>query len=100
MIFRRSSLRPDHRLAFHIPFLERLEDRTLLSLFGSPVNYNVGTNPQALAVEDFNKDGKLDIAVANSGSNAVSILLGKGDGAFVNGPTPAVGPGPDAIAAG
>ena len=30
-----------------------------------------GTRPQAVAVGDFNGDGKLDLAVANSGSNSV-----------------------------
>src|SRR5207245_10363277 len=37
---------------------------------------------------DFNKDGKLDLAVAVSGG--VQILLGQGNGAFVPGPTAAV----------
>jgi hypothetical protein len=31
---------------------------------------------------DFNGDGTADVAVANFGSNTVSILLGKGDGTF------------------
>ena len=31
---------------------------------------------------DFNGDGKLDLAVANYGSNTVSVLLGNGDGTF------------------
>jgi hypothetical protein len=35
-----------------------------------------------LATGDFNADGKLDVAVANEGSNSVSILLGNGDGTF------------------
>lgn len=50
--------------------------------FGKPVTYAVGTNPQGIVIADFNGDGKLDIAVANSGSNNVSILLGNGDGTF------------------
>jgi hypothetical protein len=33
-------------------------------------------------VGDFNRDGKLDLAVAKGGSNGVSILLGNGDGTF------------------
>jgi len=40
------------------------------------------TNPQAAAVGDFNGDGNLDLAVVNSNTNTVSILLGKGDGTF------------------
>jgi hypothetical protein len=36
----------------------------------------------SLTAADFNNDGKLDLAVANSGANTVSILLGNGDGTF------------------
>jgi FG-GAP-like repeat len=35
-----------------------------------------------VAVGDLNGDGKLDLAVANSSSNTVSVLLGTGNGAF------------------
>lgn len=42
----------------------------------------VGAAPASLAVEDFNGDGLLDIAVANSGSDAVGVLFGNGDGTF------------------
>jgi hypothetical protein len=45
----------------------------------SPV---VGSNPQSIAVGDFNRDGIADLAVANAGSNSVTILLGNGDGTF------------------
>src|SRR5262245_51224974 len=60
--------------------LETLEDRCLLS-FGLPVNYGVGLAPGAAAA-DFNGDGRLDLAAANSGNNTVSVLLGNGDGTF------------------
>jgi hypothetical protein len=33
-----------------------------------------------VAVGDFNGDGKLDLAVANNGSNTLTVLTGKGDG--------------------
>jgi hypothetical protein len=45
--------------------------------------YPVDTTPEAVAVGDFNGDGKLDVAAANSASNTVSILLGNGNGTFV-----------------
>ena len=35
----------------------------------------VGSNPQSVAVGDFNGDGKPDLAVANSDSNNVSVLI-------------------------
>src|SRR5437870_4893944 len=50
--------------------------------FASPVSYPVGMSPVGIAIADFNGDGKPDIAVANSGSGNVSILLGNGDGTF------------------
>lgn len=50
--------------------------------FKSPQPYTVGTAPVAAVVVDLNNDGKPDIAVANSGSSNVSILLGSGDGSF------------------
>jgi hypothetical protein len=53
----------------------------------SKPSYTLGTHPDAVAVGDFNNDGKLDIVVANEGDSngfgsSVSILLGNGDGTF------------------
>ncbi len=42
----------------------------------------VGAAPASVAIGDFDRDGKLDLAVANSGSRNVSILLGNGRGEF------------------
>jgi FG-GAP repeat len=43
--------------------------------FSGPTNFAAGTAPTSVAVADFNRDGKPDLAVANQGSNDVSILL-------------------------
>jgi FG-GAP-like repeat len=42
----------------------------------------VGLYPRALAIGDFNSDGKPDLAVLSRESASVSILLGKGNGSF------------------
>ena len=43
--------------------------------FGSPMSFAVGFEPKAFTVGDFTDDGGLDLAVANQGSNDISILL-------------------------
>jgi FG-GAP repeat len=47
--------------------------------FAAPKSYASGKYPNAVALGDLNNDGKLDIAVANTNSANVSILL-QGDG--------------------
>ncbi len=65
---------------------------------GSP--FAAGTLPPSVAVGDFNGDGIADLAVANSGDNTVSVLLGNGDGTFTvaSGSPFAVGSGPVSVA--
>ena len=43
--------------------------------FASQETFATGSNPAAVAVGDLNGDGKPDLAVANSGSGTVSVLL-------------------------
>ncbi len=58
--------------------------------FRPPVDYSVGPasaagfsqDPEAIAVGDFNGDGRLDLAVVNEGNSTVAILMGNGDGTF------------------
>jgi uncharacterized protein (TIGR03437 family) len=51
--------------------------------FQPPRTFTTGADPTFLLAADFNLDGKLDLAVANTGSNSISILSGLGDGAFL-----------------
>lgn len=51
--------------------------------FGSPVKVQVGRNTQTVRLVDLNRDGKLDLAVANYESSTVTVALGNGDGTFV-----------------
>ena len=52
--------------------------------FLPPTNFGAGINPRAIASADFNGDGSMDLATANTsfGSNNISILLGNGLGGF------------------
>ncbi|MFP5246884.1 MAG: FG-GAP-like repeat-containing protein, partial [Thermoanaerobaculia bacterium] len=56
--------------------------------------------PAAIVADDLNRDGKLDLAVANSGSHNVSLLLGNGSGSFAAAVHYAAGTNPSGIAAG
>jgi len=66
---------------------------------GSPIS--VGSQPTSIAVGDFNGDVKPDLAVTNSNSNNVSVLLGNGDGSFTaaSGSPISVGSDPSAVVA-
>jgi VCBS repeat protein len=69
-------------------------------------NYTVGTNPKAIAVGDFNHDGKRDLAVVNYGdptannNGNVSILFGNGDGTFQAAKNVAIGKNSTALVVG
>ena len=63
------------------PRLEPLDDRCLPSLTLSGA-YPVGDGPRDFVTADFNNDGRLDLATANTEGSSVSVLLGDGDGTF------------------
>src|SRR5271157_5414649 len=48
----------------------------------NPPTYGVGEEPAGIAVADFNGDGFADLAVSSRQNATISVLLGKGDGAF------------------
>jgi hypothetical protein len=62
-------------------------DGTFPTSLTSPISPTVlqlpaGFEPAALAAADFDKDGHIDLVVADHGNNTVSIFLGNGDGTF------------------
>jgi glucose/arabinose dehydrogenase len=52
------------------------------TLFSPPTQYAAGTNAHGAALAQLNGDGKLDLAIANAGSNNITVRLGNGDGTF------------------
>jgi hypothetical protein len=74
---------------------------TFTNAFRSPISTGGGTTPTALVTTDFNADGKLDLAVTDSGAKSVGIFKGNGDGTFTAEPIPpATGTKPVSIVAG
>jgi len=68
--------------------------------FAPAVNFGTGLAPYSITTGDFNGDQITDLAVANYGTNDVSILLGTGNGAFQTAVNYPVGFVPFSIAAG
>ncbi|CAM4947065.1 unnamed protein product [Rotaria socialis] len=48
------------------------------------ISTGLNSQPYTLTAYDFNKDGSLDIAVVNSGTQEILILRGYGNGTFLN----------------
>jgi hypothetical protein len=68
--------------------------------FQAAQSYTTDLHAHSVALADFNNDGRLDIAVANNGSDDVSVLLGNGDGTFQATQNFAAGSVPLSVAAG
>jgi hypothetical protein len=51
--------------------------------FGQPSDMVVSTTPLQIIADDFNRDGRPDLAVANAFGHSVSVLLGLGAGSFL-----------------
>lgn len=54
--------------------------------FAVATRSNVGQAPGSLVLADLNRDGHLDIIVANERSNSLTVLLGDGIGRFTEAP--------------
>lgn len=52
--------------------------------FGAATEFGVGGGPVSVATGDLDRDGKLDLAVANTFDGTVSVLFGNGAGSFGN----------------
>ena len=74
----------------HLDIIVASQDSNIVQVFyghgngtfdggAAAVNFPVGTQPRSLLFADLNGDGKKDLAVANYGSNDVSVLLGTGN---------------------
>ena len=64
------------------------------------LDYAVGGAPKQVASADFDRDGHLDLAVAENTNGKASVLLGNGDGTFDPKQEYAAGTGSEAIATG
>jgi len=74
--------------------------------FQAAVTYAAGSRPNSVTSGDFNGDGKLDLAVANSNlgpppaRDSVSVLLGNGDGTFQAAVSYSAGTAPGSVTSG
>src|SRR5262249_20237569 len=50
--------------------------------FGTSNDMNIGKTPYFIQAADVNGDGKLDLITADKSDNAITVLLGNGDGTF------------------
>jgi FG-GAP-like repeat/Domain of unknown function (DUF4214) len=78
--------RPDIAVSNHGTFNNPASGATILlarndGTFAPGVSYPGGSGPTYMVAADFDKDGRMDLATANSTSN-VSVMRGNGDGTF------------------
>src|SRR5262249_31712579 len=66
--------------------------------FQAARNFALGQAPTSISAGDFNRDGKLDLALATPDGSDVTVLLGNGDGTFQSAQPYSSGPAAYAMA--
>jgi len=84
----------------NVVFFEITPPSTTIALATASAGTYPGIFPSPVTVGDFNRDGKLDLAVGNTSPNSVSVLLGNGDGTFQAAVNYGTGSGPMTVAVG
>jgi VCBS repeat protein len=92
-----------HTIGCYIPPCTIADSITILlgngnGTFQTPSEVDVGTGPIAMAVVDLNGDGIKDVAIGG-GNTELSVLLGVGNGTFVQQPVVTLVPGGDLFSA-
>jgi hypothetical protein len=94
-----------------------IADLVVANSYGNPVSLLLGkgdgtfqsqmfvgngtiSDPESIAVADFNSDGKLDFVTADLGNDTVSVVLGNGDGTFRAPVQYSAGPSPTSVGVG
>jgi surface protein len=81
------------------PFFTVTNTPSLALLNYTSSSFSVSGQSESLTVADFNNDGNVDVATANTGSDNVGIRLGDGIGGFSSQPDVAVGDAPYSVVA-
>ncbi len=76
------------------------EDLSPVVDFSNRLDYTVGDRPSAVACADLNGDSTADLAVTNTNSDNISVLMNNGDGTFTSAVDYSVGDFPVAVTAG
>ena len=82
-----------------VSVLINITDFAPVGSFSSPSDATTGRQPVAAVTGDFNRDGVLDLAVANAQDGNVGVSIGRGDGSFREPAYIGVGGTPAALAA-
>jgi hypothetical protein len=87
-LIRRYSLNPGSELTWNFSRVARSSHISILTgngdgTFGAGRDVISGVAPLSIATADFNRDGRLDLATADQGSNSVSLYVGLASGGVV-----------------